>query len=546
MEEFWADKVVCDLKARLKQDKRVAEIVKKHGFIVNDSKTPSGRIHIGSGRGWIIHDIVAKALRDAGFKAKFLLGYDDFDPFTKVPAYLDEKEFKKYLGVPLRNIPYKGTNYAHYFFMECAEKFPEFGIECEIYSLYDLYKSGKMNEMIKLMLDNHKKVQSIYRELYGESVGAGKLPFNPLCPKCGKIATTVAYEWDKKNEVVKYKCSEDLVKWARGCGYEGEMSPYNGAGKLPWKVEWACRWKVLGVTYETGGKDHFALGGSRSFAVKVAERIINYPSPYPSKGENIGQGYEWFIISGRKMSTSKGIGISFVEATNFAPAYMLRYLLVKTKPKSAVDLEVEGTNKIPLLYESYDYTERVYFGAEKVANKKELAKLKRIYELSRVGKIPSRLPTQVPFGFASMIGQITLDEQRILEILKRTGHIKGRIPKWDFTQVLERIKYAAYWARKYAPSEYRIVVNEVPPKIKLSPEIKDAISVLGNYLSKGKRINVEKLNAKIFELAKKTNVKEFFKACYNIILSSDRGPRLAPFIMAVGPKKIAKLFASIS
>ena len=83
-----------------------------------------------------------------------------------------------------------------------------------------------------------------------------KLPIIYVCEKCGKIGTTFAYAWDPEKEVVKYRCSPDLVDWARGCGHEGEISPYDGNGKLPWKVEWAAKWPAIGVAYETAGKDY--------------------------------------------------------------------------------------------------------------------------------------------------------------------------------------------------------------------------------------------------------------------------------------------------
>ena len=70
---------------------------------------------------------------------------------------------------------------------------------------------------------NHlPSLERIYNKPYD------RIPFNPICEKCGKIGTTLAYEWDKKKEIVKYKCEENLVEWAKGCGYEGEVSPYNG------------------------------------------------------------------------------------------------------------------------------------------------------------------------------------------------------------------------------------------------------------------------------------------------------------------------------
>jgi len=39
-----------------------------------------------------------------------------------------------------------------------------------------------------------------------------------------------------------------------------EISPYGGNGKLPWKVDWAAHWKVVGITIEGAGKDHASKG----------------------------------------------------------------------------------------------------------------------------------------------------------------------------------------------------------------------------------------------------------------------------------------------
>lgn len=82
--QFWADNIVEEIKKRVEEKKVLKDTVKRVGkWVINDSKTPSGRIHIGSGRGWIIHDTIARALREAKINAVFTLGCDDMDPFNK-------------------------------------------------------------------------------------------------------------------------------------------------------------------------------------------------------------------------------------------------------------------------------------------------------------------------------------------------------------------------------------------------------------------------------------------------------------------------------
>ncbi len=55
---FWADEIAAQAEGPQ---------------VVNDSKTPSGTIHVGSLRGVIIHDAIVRALRDAGFSGPCLI-----------------------------------------------------------------------------------------------------------------------------------------------------------------------------------------------------------------------------------------------------------------------------------------------------------------------------------------------------------------------------------------------------------------------------------------------------------------------------------------
>jgi lysyl-tRNA synthetase class 1 len=72
--------------------------------IVNDSKTPSGTIHVGALRGVVIHDVLTRALRDRGLPARFLYGIDDLDPMDS--ATLATREgVGEYMGRPLAEVP---------------------------------------------------------------------------------------------------------------------------------------------------------------------------------------------------------------------------------------------------------------------------------------------------------------------------------------------------------------------------------------------------------------------------------------------------------
>ncbi len=542
----WADQIAKEVRDRVERELVLAGIVKEKGYIVYDEKTPSGKIHIGSGRGWVIHDTIARALRDLGLKGRFILSSDDIDPFDKMNADLP-KGYEKYLGLPFRNIPspVKGyKSFAEYYFNTCVEKFEEFGINAEIESTGERYIKGDFNRTIKIALDNADKINDIYLRYYGKS--PEKLPFNPICKKCGKIGTTQAYEWDSEREIVRYKCSETLVKWAKGCGYDGETSPYNGNGKLPWKVEWAAKWPTVGVVCELAGKDHFTVGGSRTIAVAISNEIFDFSPPYPSTRTGIGDGYEFFTISGRKMSTSKGEGIGFVDATDFAPGHILRYLLVATRPRAVIDFDPVNRNDLILLYERYDKTERIYFGAEKEENPHDAQKHRRVYELSHIGKIPSKMLPQISFTHAALVLQASnLDEQKAINLLQEHNKIPKKLDKEDLNYLHDRFIFARKWLESFAPEQYKFQLQD-KVHIKLTENEKEMFKELNKILQHGS-FTEEELHSEFYNLCQEFDYdsKEFFKKAYLILINKEKGPKLASFILAIGKERVVRLLNKI-
>jgi lysyl-tRNA synthetase class 1 len=159
---YWTDKVAQEVKKRVENNPILKKVVKKKGYIVYDEKTPSGKIHIGSSRGWVLHDIIAKTMRDHGMKGHFILSSDDIDPFDGIPSGFDKEKWKKFMGIPLMNVPspVKGyKSFAEYYFIQCVEKFEIFGIEAEIESTGQRYINGDFNEAIRIILNNADKIK---------------------------------------------------------------------------------------------------------------------------------------------------------------------------------------------------------------------------------------------------------------------------------------------------------------------------------------------------------------------------------------------------
>lgn len=278
---FWVDRIVSQL---------------DDNCIINDSKTPSGRVHVGSLRGVIIHYMVYKELKNQGKKARFLYGLDDYDPLDELPFNL-QKEYFPYLGYPLSEIPSlqdpNKKSFAEYYGDEFFDVFKYLKLEgVEFYKMSSFYKSGKMDEIIEIILSHRSLIQKLYYEISGSKKDSNWYPLQVICEKCKKIGTTLVYEFDKKE--VTYICKKNLVKWAKGCGYEGKVSPFGGRSKLVWKLEWVAKWRLFKINFEGCGKDHSSKGGSRDIAEEIFKAI------FKDQSVPVNLPYEFFLLGKKK------------------------------------------------------------------------------------------------------------------------------------------------------------------------------------------------------------------------------------------------------
>ena len=99
----------------------------------------------------------------------------------------------------------------------------------------------------------------------------------------------------------------------------------------------------------------------------------------------------------------------------------------------------------------------------------------------------------------------------------------------------------------YAPEKYKFTVQTTVPKdLKLSQEQKHVLKELAKDL-KAKDWTESELFGTFGEICKahKLEYNDFFKAAYGVLLNKEKGPRLAPFILAIGKDKVAKLFEKV-
>ena len=277
--------------------------------VVNDSKTPSGTVHVGSLRGPVILDVITRALRASGHETTLLYGVDDLDPMD-AQALLTPDAVEREMGRPLAHIPDQEpdghASYARHHAQRFIDTFAGLGVHPDrYYWMSEHYAAGDMDPYIRIALDRADVVREVYQRVANVRHADDWHPISVICPTCGRVGTTIVTKWD--GERVFFECRPDLVTWATGCGSSGWVSPFGGAAKLPWNLEWAAQWSLFGVTIEPCGKDLATAGGSRDRSDAIAREVFEREPP-------INVPYEFLNIGGRKMSTSKGRGTPATSA----------------------------------------------------------------------------------------------------------------------------------------------------------------------------------------------------------------------------------------
>jgi len=516
----WADKIA----------KEIVASGKYKPYWVDDMKTPSGRVHIGSVRAAVTHELIFRALKDLNKSVTFSYILEDHDPMDGLPIYVDQEIYKKYLGQPLYSIPSPDPGYKSFgerWGKEYIEIFDKIGVYPKIIWGSDLYRSGKMNEMVRVCLDKAEIIRGIYKTLYGKVKPKNWFPFQARCEECGKISTTTTTGWN--GERVTYECRVEGIEWTKGCGHSGEISPFsdkeNISGKLLWKVEWPCKWNVVGVTIEGAGKDHMSAGGSHDFAKLMCKKVLGTKVPYSFS-------HEFFLVGGKKMSSSRGLGSSAKEVSEITPPYLVRFMIARVKYNQQINFDPVGTMAIPDLFDEYDRAWEAY-------DKNGDEKLARAYVLSQIDKVPEKEKGFFAPRFRDIANFLSqgLSDKEILEKMQEAKG--GKIDESELGVLEERIKYAGIWIENYAPDEYRHELKDIKLidiKI-LSEDQKKYLKAIPKIYNEGD--DAASLQISLYELAKslKISTKDAFAAIYIAFIGKSHGPRAGMLLSKFGREK---------
>ncbi|HEV2120148.1 MAG TPA: lysine--tRNA ligase [Candidatus Bathyarchaeia archaeon] len=512
----WLDKVAADIVERERKLGRRIDSLR-----VESGLGASGIPHIGNFGDFARAHGVKMALENIGVRTELIAFSDDKDGLRKVPAGFP-KSLSKYIGFPVSSIPDPfgcHDSYGSHMSSLVLDSLDKTGIQYRAVSGTKSYKDGLFNEQIDKILRNATKVGLIIKETMGQEKYTEVLPYFPVCKNCGRIYTTRAVEYIPERHIVKYICEGTKLRAETllGCGYRGEVDVRSGDGKLSWKVEFAARWSALKVNYEGYGKDLIEAVKAND---RVMEEILGEPAPFHTR-------YEHFVDkTGSKISKSVGNVIAPQLWLRYGPPQSLLLLMFKR----SVGSRHVWVKDIPMYIAELDELEDVYFGRKLVRDPKELAKLRGLYEYCWNMKPPAAPVTHIPNNLLVYLAKVAPKGKETEFVREKLAGYGYKVNPTD-PDFLARLERATNWARNIDVISTR--------EVHIEGRERDAVLELAGIMNASN--DEVYLQNSVFTIAKKHGLETgpFFKTLYRILIGADSGPRLGPYILAMGRENVA-------
>ncbi len=509
---FWADEVV-------------KEATKQHGIkshLISTGITPSGHIHFGHAMEVFVADTVRTAFQSKNIKSRLIYICDDFDALRKIPSGIPG-EFVKYLGTPLIFVPDpkgdKNKNYTERFLDDFFYSLDKLELDIEKISQYELYKSGKMTDVVSVALENIDEIKEILEKVSNRSLDKNWNPVTPLCEKCNKLSQGNVLNFNTSKYVIIYQCD---------CGHRGKADYSKGQAKLVWRVDWPAKWKALNVTVEPFGKDHAVSGGSYESGTIICQKIYKHNPPVPVR-------YEHIHLKGvrGKMSSSVGNVVSLRDAVDNFPPEALRYLIMRKKPNRHLVFDPgEGLLQvIDEITKLEDKTKIKNFDQNQV----------RAYELAKIKK------SRINISFRHLISTIQAAQgntSEIIRILTRSGHLSKTFDKKALEVEIKRVQN---WLKNYAPESVKFEIQKSIPKIAkdLNTKQKQLLTKIIEKIQED--IQPNELHNYIYNTGKSLGLTtiDTFTPIYIALLGKKSGPKVGWFLSILDKNFLIKRFKQI-
>ena len=465
---------------------------------------PSGLPHIGTFGEVQRTTMVRRAFEElSDIPTKLFAFSDDMDGLRKVPENVPNQELlTEHLYKPLTDVPDPfGTHdsFAAHNNARLRAFLDDFDFQYDFKSSTEFYRGGLFDEALIRLLEVYDDVMAIMLPTLGAERRQTYSPFLPICPESGHVLQV---------SVLETNAAAGTIVYQREDGKKVETSVTGGACKLQWKPDWAMRWYALNVDYEMSGKDLID-------SVQQSGRICK------ALGGRTPQNltYELFLDeNGEKISKSRGNGLTIAEWLSYAPKESLA-LFMYQKPKSAKRLYFDVIPKNVDEYLSF---------LSKYPDEEPARQIENPSWHIHQGEPPA---SNIPLNFAILLNLVSVCNTEDNDVL------------WGFIS-----RYAPYASPEKNPMldqmvgfAIRYYQDFVKPKKSYraaSEQETAALEDLATALSgTAPDTDARELQNKFYEIGKEhgfEDLRDWFKACYEVLFGQAQGPRMGSFIALYG------------
>ena len=499
------------VEARKLVKERLKIFEKKGKIILQTGYGPSGLPHIGTFAEVARTTMMVNAIKNIiDIPTEIITFSDDMDGLRKVPDNIPNKEIlENNLHKPLTSIPDPFNKYPSFgeHNNEMLKSFlDKFNFDYTFKSSTENYKKGVFNKTLLLVLEKYEQIMEIIMPTLGKERQKTYSPFLPICNETGKVLEVPIIEFNKNEGKIIYKNN----------GKDIETEITNGKCKLQWKVDWAMRWYTFDVDYEMYGKD---LIESATLSSKICKTL--------GKKSPNGFAYELFLDEkGEKISKSKGNGISIEQWLKYAsPESLALYMYQNPKraKKLYADVVPKAVDEYLICIDKFDQQD----------DKNKL--LNPVWHIHK-GK-PPKEKSIMPFSvLLNLVGTSNANDKDVLwKFIKKYNE---KINISDHPVLDSLMEYALkYFNEIVKPNKkYRKPTDKEKIALKdLSKRLKDCES----------NPDPEAIQTIVYSVGKdngyQDNLREWFKAIYEILFGDQDGPRMGFFISFFGIEETIKL-----
>ncbi|MDR5655260.1 lysine--tRNA ligase [Ruixingdingia sedimenti] len=472
---------------------------------------PSGLPHIGTFGEVARTTMIRRAFEViSDIPTRLICFSDDLDGMRKVPDNVpNQAMLHENLQRPLTSVPDPFGQYesfGHHNNAMLRRFLDTFGFEYEFYSATEFYKSGRFDTVLLRAAERYDAIMEVMLASLREERQQSYSCFLPIHPETGRVLYVPMKEVNAKDGTITF--DDDT-------GREWTLPVTGGQVKLQWKPDFGARWAALDVDFEMYGKDH-------STNTPIYDRICEILGG--RKPEHFT--YELFLDDqGQKISKSKGNGLTIDEWLTYAATESLSYFMYQ-KPKTAKRMHFDV---IPKAVDEYHQQLRAYPGQtleNQLANP--------VWHIH--GGNPPASDMVVPFGMLLNLASVAgaTDAKGLWGFIKRYAPeaSPGTHPQLDKAAGFAVRYFTDFVAPKRqfrAPTDQeRAAMEDLLARLRVWEGTNDAEALQSLCFAVGRDHGFE-------------NLRDWFKALYEVLLGASEGPRFGGFIALYGVKETEAL-----